>query len=40
VEVNVETGHGKTESRYLQFEFHRVRVDGKDQQRVGGGFRT
>src|ERR1700743_2084002 len=29
VEVNVDTGHGKTESRYLQFEFHRVRVDGK-----------
>jgi HPt (histidine-containing phosphotransfer) domain-containing protein len=29
VEVNVDDGHGKTESRYLQFEFHRVRVDGK-----------
>src|ERR1700761_4089411 len=29
VEVNVDAGHGKTESRYLQFEFHRVRVDGK-----------
>jgi two-component system, chemotaxis family, sensor kinase CheA len=29
VEVNVDGGHGKTESRYLQFEFHRVRVDGK-----------
>jgi HPt (histidine-containing phosphotransfer) domain-containing protein/PAS domain-containing protein len=29
VEVNLDTGHGKTESRYLQFEFNRVRVDGK-----------
>ncbi len=29
VEVNVDTGHGKIATRYLQFEFHRVRVDGK-----------
>ena len=29
VEVNLDTGHGKLATRYLQFEFHRVRVDGK-----------
>jgi HPt (histidine-containing phosphotransfer) domain-containing protein/PAS domain-containing protein len=29
VEVNLESGHGKVATRYLQFEFHRVRVDGK-----------
>jgi two-component system, chemotaxis family, sensor kinase CheA len=29
VEVNLDTGHGKVATRYLQFEFHRVRVDGK-----------
>jgi two-component system chemotaxis sensor kinase CheA len=29
VEVNFDSGHGKMASRYLQFEFHRVRVDGK-----------
>jgi two-component system, chemotaxis family, sensor kinase CheA len=29
VEVNLDTGHGKIATRYLQFEFHRVRVDGK-----------
>jgi two-component system chemotaxis sensor kinase CheA len=29
VEVNVDAGHGKLSTRYLQFEFHRVRVDGK-----------
>ena len=29
VEVSFDSGHGKMASRYLQFEFHRVRVDGK-----------
>jgi two-component system chemotaxis sensor kinase CheA len=29
VEVNLDTGQGKVSTRYLQFEFHRVRVDGK-----------
>jgi two-component system chemotaxis sensor kinase CheA len=29
VEVNFDSGHGKISTRYLQFEFHRVRVDGK-----------
>src|ERR1700722_8196751 len=29
VEVNFDNGHGKASTRYLQFEFHRVRVDGK-----------
>ncbi|MEO7208644.1 MAG: ATP-binding protein [Steroidobacteraceae bacterium] len=29
VEVTFDSGPGKTSTRYLQFEFHRVRVDGK-----------
>jgi two-component system chemotaxis sensor kinase CheA len=29
VEVNFDSGTGKVSTRYLQFEFHRVRVDGK-----------
>jgi HPt (histidine-containing phosphotransfer) domain-containing protein/PAS domain-containing protein len=29
VEVHLSTGHGKVETRYLDFEFHRVRVDGR-----------
>src|SRR5580692_1370525 len=29
VEVNFDGGPGKVSTRYLQFEFHRVRVDGK-----------
>jgi HPt (histidine-containing phosphotransfer) domain-containing protein/PAS domain-containing protein len=29
VEVNFDGAHGKAATRYLQFEFHRVRVDGK-----------
>jgi two-component system, chemotaxis family, sensor kinase CheA len=29
IEVNFDTGHGKVSTRYLQFDFHRVRVDGK-----------
>jgi two-component system, chemotaxis family, sensor kinase CheA len=29
VEVNVDAGQGKRDTRYLQFDFHRVRVDGK-----------
>ena len=29
VEVHLDAGHGKFDKRYLQFEFHRVRVDGK-----------
>jgi HPt (histidine-containing phosphotransfer) domain-containing protein len=29
VEVNVDIGHGKFDSRFLQFDFHRVRVSGK-----------
>ncbi|HEY0800190.1 MAG TPA: hypothetical protein VGD54_05060, partial [Steroidobacteraceae bacterium] len=29
VEVNFDAGTGKVSTRFLQFEFHRVRVDGK-----------
>jgi two-component system, chemotaxis family, sensor kinase CheA len=29
VEVHFDSGQGKLSTRYLQFEFHRVRVDGK-----------
>ncbi|MEA3107172.1 MAG: two-component system, chemotaxis family, sensor kinase CheA [Gammaproteobacteria bacterium] len=29
VEVHLDAGRGRFETRYLQFEFHRVRVDGK-----------
>ncbi len=29
VEVNFDTGPGRVSTRYLQFDFHRVRVDGK-----------
>jgi two-component system chemotaxis sensor kinase CheA len=29
VEVHVDDGKGKTATRFLQFDFHRVRVDGK-----------
>lgn len=29
VEVNVDSGRGAISTRYLQFDFHRVRVDGK-----------
>jgi HPt (histidine-containing phosphotransfer) domain-containing protein/PAS domain-containing protein len=29
VEVNLDTGNGGFETRYLQFDFHRVRDDGK-----------
>ncbi len=29
IEVNFDTGQGKVATRYLQFDFHRVRVDGK-----------
>lgn len=29
VEVHLEMGNGRYETRYLQFDFHRVRVDGK-----------
>ena len=29
VEVTFDSGHGKVSTRYLQFDFHRVRVDGK-----------
>jgi len=29
IEVNFDTGQGKVSTRYLQFDFHRVRVDGK-----------
>lgn len=29
VEVHLDGGHGKLDKRYLQFDFHRVRVDGK-----------
>jgi len=29
VEVNVDDGKGKIATRFLQFDFHRVRVDGK-----------
>ena len=29
VEINLEVGRGRYETRYLQFDFYRVRVDGK-----------
>jgi two-component system chemotaxis sensor kinase CheA len=29
VEVHIDAGNGKFDTRYLQFEFHRVRVDGE-----------
>ena len=29
VEVHLDVGHSRFETRYLQFDFHRVRVDGK-----------
>jgi HPt (histidine-containing phosphotransfer) domain-containing protein/PAS domain-containing protein len=29
VEVHIDSGSGKFDTRYLQFEFHRVRVDGE-----------
>jgi two-component system chemotaxis sensor kinase CheA len=29
VEVHIDSGNGKFDTRYLQFEFHRVRVDGE-----------
>jgi two-component system, chemotaxis family, sensor kinase CheA len=29
VEVHLDVGHGRFETRYLQFDFHRVREDGK-----------
>ena len=29
VEVHLDSGNGKLETRYLQFDFHRVRVDGE-----------
>jgi PAS domain-containing protein/HPt (histidine-containing phosphotransfer) domain-containing protein len=29
VEVHIDGGNGKFETRYLQFDFHRVRVDGE-----------
>jgi two-component system, chemotaxis family, sensor kinase CheA len=29
VEINFDSGSGKMATRYLQFDFHRVRVDGK-----------
>jgi HPt (histidine-containing phosphotransfer) domain-containing protein len=29
VEINVDSGRGEVSTRYLQFDFHRVRVDGK-----------
>jgi two-component system chemotaxis sensor kinase CheA len=32
VEVHLDGGHGKFDTRYLQFEFHRVRVDGEMTQ--------
>ena len=32
VEVNVDSGRGEVSTRYLQFEFHRVRIDGKITQ--------
>jgi len=32
VEVHLDVGRGRFETRYLQFEFHRVRVDGKITQ--------
>jgi HPt (histidine-containing phosphotransfer) domain-containing protein/PAS domain-containing protein len=32
VEVHLDAGHGKFDTRYLQFDFHRVRVDGEITQ--------
>jgi two-component system chemotaxis sensor kinase CheA len=32
VEVHLDVGRGRFETRYLQFEFHRVRVEGKITQ--------
>jgi two-component system, chemotaxis family, sensor kinase CheA len=32
VEVHLDVGNGKFETRYLQFDFHRVRVDGEMTQ--------
>jgi HPt (histidine-containing phosphotransfer) domain-containing protein len=32
VEVNLDNGSGKFDTRYLQFDFHRVRVDGEMTQ--------
>jgi two-component system, chemotaxis family, sensor kinase CheA len=32
VEIHLDTGDGKFGTRYLQFEFHRVRVDGRIMQ--------
>ncbi len=32
VEVHLDVGRGRFETRFLQFEFHRVRVDGKITQ--------
>ncbi|HEY1314980.1 MAG TPA: ATP-binding protein [Steroidobacteraceae bacterium] len=29
VEVNLDGGHGKSDTRFLQFDFHRVRQDGE-----------
>jgi HPt (histidine-containing phosphotransfer) domain-containing protein/PAS domain-containing protein len=29
VEVHIDSGNGKFDTRYLQFDFHRVRVDGE-----------
>jgi len=29
VEVHIDVGNGKFDTRYLQFDFHRVRVDGE-----------
>ncbi|GAC1669609.1 MAG: hypothetical protein NVS9B2_14520 [Steroidobacteraceae bacterium] len=29
VEVHIDAGNGKLDTRYLQFDFHRVRVDGE-----------
>ncbi|HXA37303.1 MAG TPA: ATP-binding protein [Steroidobacteraceae bacterium] len=29
VEVHIDSGNGKVDTRYLQFEFHRVRVEGE-----------
>ena len=29
VEVHIDAGNGKVDTRYLQFDFHRVRVDGE-----------
>ncbi len=32
VEVHIDAGNGKVDTRYLQFDFHRVRVDGEMTQ--------